>query len=131
MPPDSVVSSAVIPLKQLLEDCSSSSTLIKKLVHASLEQTVKRILELLPHLIRNQGTSETLLTFLHTAFLVLQQQLGPEFTQNAVQEMLHVYTRLVSILNFEQNFHNLEIFKLKLEIFILKLLNGHFSKIMI
>ena len=96
VPSESAVSTAVIPLKQLLEDCSSSSTMIKKLVHASLEQTVKRILELLPHLIRNQGTSETLLSFLHTAFLVLQQQLGPEFTQNAVQEMLHIYTRFVT-----------------------------------
>lgn len=93
MPPDSIVSSSVINLKQLLDDCSSSSTIIKKLVHSSLEQSVKRILELLPHFIRNQGTSETLLCFLHTAFLVLQQQLGAEFTQNAVQEMLHVYTR--------------------------------------
>ncbi|XP_015597326.1 exportin-6-B isoform X2 [Cephus cinctus] len=92
-PPETTVSTAVITLKQLLEDCCSSSTVIKKLLHVCLESTVNRTLELLPEMVRCQGTCEMLLGFLHAAFRVLQQQLGPEFTQNAVQGMLHIYTR--------------------------------------
>ncbi|XP_046621831.1 exportin-6-A isoform X1 [Neodiprion virginianus] len=93
VPPEIVVSSSVLSLKELLEDCRSSSTAIKKLLHTNLESTVNRVLELLPHLIRFSGTCETLLSFLHSAFAVLQQQLGPEYTQNAAQAMLHIFTR--------------------------------------
>lgn len=93
IPPEPLVSSAITAMKQMLEDCCSSSSTIKKMLHTCLETTVNRVLELLPHLIRSQVTCETLMSFLHATFLVLQQQLGPEFTQNAVQGMLHIYTR--------------------------------------
>lgn len=65
------------------------------MLHECLEQTINRTLELLPHFIRHQSTCEALLSFLHAAFLVLQQQLGPEFTQNAIQGMLQIYTRYI------------------------------------
>ncbi|XP_043273966.1 exportin-6 [Venturia canescens] len=93
IPSESTVSSAIVPITQMLEDCCSSSSTIKKMLHSCLEATVNRVLELLPHLIRSQSTCENLMSFLHATFLVLQQQLGPEFTQNAVQGMLLIYTR--------------------------------------
>ncbi|XP_066594212.1 exportin-6 [Prorops nasuta] len=93
VPSDSTISMTVPPLTQLLEDCSSSSTTIKKMLHICLETVINRVLELLPCCIRTQSTCEALLSFLHSTFLVLQQQLGPEFTQNAVQTLLQIYTR--------------------------------------
>lgn len=93
VPSEMVVSSCALSLKELLEDCRSLSTAIKKLLHVNLESTVNRVLELLPHLVRSPATCEALLSFLHSAFEVLQQQLGPEFTQNAAQAMLHIFTR--------------------------------------
>ncbi|XP_012277726.1 exportin-6-A [Orussus abietinus] len=93
VPSEAAIIAALVPLKQLLEDCCPPSTAIKKLLHSCLEGTINRTLELLPHFVRCQGTCESLLTFLHATFLVLQEQLGPEFTQNAVQGILHIYTR--------------------------------------
>lgn len=93
IPSEMVVPSSVLALKEVLEDCRSSSTAIKKLLHANLEPSVNRVLELLPHLVRFPGTCEALLSFLHSAFDVLQQQLGPEYTQNAAQAMLQIFTR--------------------------------------
>ncbi|KAK0179050.1 hypothetical protein PV327_007876 [Microctonus hyperodae] len=93
IPSEVNVSIAVTTLKQLLEDCCSSSTTVKKLLHQCLDVTINRVLELLPHLIRSQKTCEALMSFLNATFMVLQQQLGAEFTQNAVQGMLHIYTR--------------------------------------
>ncbi|XP_024220369.1 exportin-6-A isoform X1 [Bombus impatiens] len=92
-PSESTISITVVPLTQLLEDCSASSTTIKKMLHSCLGSTINRILELLPYMIRCQSVCEILLSFLHSVFSVLQQQLGPEFTQNAVQRMLYIYTR--------------------------------------
>ncbi|XP_034945488.1 exportin-6 isoform X2 [Chelonus insularis] len=86
------VTTAISSLKQLLEDCCSSSTTIKKLLHQCLEPTIHQILELLPQLIHSQHTAEHIMSFLHALFLVLQHQLGPEFTQITVQAMLHIYT---------------------------------------
>lgn len=96
VPSESTISTAVTPLTQLLEDCASSSTTIKKMLHSYLESVISRTLELLPYVIRCQSICEVLLGFLHSAFSVLQQQLGPEFMQNAVQGMLQIYTRFVS-----------------------------------
>lgn len=96
VPSESTISITVVPLTQLLEDCSSSSTMIKKMLHSCLGSTVNRILELLPYMIRCQSICEILLSFLHSVFSVLQQQLGPEFTQNAVQGILHIYTKCVT-----------------------------------
>ncbi|XP_015438006.1 PREDICTED: exportin-6 [Dufourea novaeangliae] len=93
IPSESTISMTVVPLTQLLEDCSSSSTTIKKMLYSCLGSTINRTLELLPYMIRCQSICEILLSFLHSVFSVLQQQLGPEFTQNAVQGMLHIYTR--------------------------------------
>ncbi|XP_026671762.1 exportin-6-B isoform X2 [Ceratina calcarata] len=93
VPSESSISITVVPLTQLLEDCSASSTTIKKMLHSCLGPTINRILELLPYTIRCQSICEILLSFLHSVFSVLQQQLGPEFIQNAVQGMLHIYTR--------------------------------------
>lgn len=95
VPSESTILITITPLNQLLEDCASSSTTIKKMLHSCLESIINRTLELLPYVIRCQSICEVLLSFLHSAFSVLQQQLGPEFTQNAVQGMLHIYTRLV------------------------------------
>lgn len=92
-PSESTISMTVVPLTQLLEDCSASSTTIKKMLHSCLGSTINRTLELLPYMIRCQSVCEILLSFLHSVFSVLQQQLGPEFTQNAVQRMLYIYTR--------------------------------------
>ncbi|KAH0561394.1 hypothetical protein KQX54_016533 [Cotesia glomerata] len=92
IPNDINISSAIVPLKQLLEDCCSLSMTIKKLLYQCLEDTINRVLELLPHLIRSQTTCEIIMNFLHAMFLVLQQQLGVDFTQNAVQGMLNIYT---------------------------------------
>ncbi|EFN86338.1 Exportin-6 [Harpegnathos saltator] len=93
MPSESTISITILPLIQLLEDCASSSTTIKKMLHSCLESIINRTLELLPYVIRCPSICEVLLSFLHSAFSVLQQQLGPEFTQNAVQGMLQIYTR--------------------------------------
>ncbi|XP_012256638.2 exportin-6 [Athalia rosae] len=93
VPPEMIVSSSVLSLKELLEDCRSSSTAIKKLLHANLESVVNRVLELLPHLVKFAKAFEALLSFLHSTFEVLQQQLGPEYTQTAAQTMLHIFTR--------------------------------------
>lgn len=93
VPSESTISITIVPLTQLLEDCSASSTTIKKMLHSCLGSTINRTLELLPFMIRCQSVCEVLLRFLHSVFSVLQQQLGPEFTQNAVQGMLHIYTR--------------------------------------
>ncbi|EZA61560.1 Exportin-6 [Ooceraea biroi] len=93
VPSESTISITVMPLTQLLEDCASSSTTIKKMLHSCLESIINRTLELLSYVIRCQSICEVLLRFLHSAFSVLQQQLGPEFTQNAVQGMLQLYTR--------------------------------------
>lgn len=93
VPSESTISITIVPLTQLLEDCSASSTTIKKMLHSCLGSTINRTLELLPFMIRCQSICEVLLRFLHSVFSVLQQQLGPEFTQNAVQGMLHIYTR--------------------------------------
>lgn len=90
---EEAVVNSVIPLKQLLEDCSSSSTVIKKMLHECLEASVKRVLELLPYLLRCQSTCEAMLSFIHASFLVLQQQFGPELIQEAVQIMLNLFTR--------------------------------------
>jgi hypothetical protein len=95
VPSESIISITVTPLIQLLEDCASSSTTIKKMLHFCLEPIINRTLELLSYVIRCQNVCEVLLNFLHSAFSVLQQQLGPEFTQNAVQGMLQLYTRFV------------------------------------
>lgn len=97
VPSESVISITIMPLIQLLEDCASSSTTIKKMLHACLESIINRTLELLTYVIRCQSICEALLCFLHSAFSVLQQQLGPEFTQNAVQGMLQLYTRFVHL----------------------------------
>lgn len=97
VPSESTISMTVIPLTQLLEDCASSSTTIKKMLHSCLESIINRTLELLPYVIRCQSICEVLLSFLHSAFSVLQQQLGPEFTQNAVQGILQIYTRFVKV----------------------------------
>lgn len=96
VPSESTISMTIVPLTQLLEDCSASSTTIKKMLHSCLRSTINRTLELLPYMIRCQGVCELLLTFLHSVFSVLQQQLGPEFTQNAVQGILHIYTRYIT-----------------------------------
>nr|XP_031828548.1 exportin-6-B isoform X2 [Nomia melanderi] len=93
VPSESAIAITVVPLTQLIEDCSSSSTTIKKMLHSCLGSTINRTLELLPYMIRCQSICEILLSFIHSVFSVLQQQLGPEFTQNAVQGMLHIYTR--------------------------------------
>ncbi|XP_076289185.1 exportin ellipsoid body open isoform X2 [Lasioglossum baleicum] len=93
VPSESTIAITVVPLTQLIEDCSSSSTTIKKMLHSCLGSTINRTLELLPYMIRCQSICEILLSFLNSVFSVLQQQLGPEFTQNAVQGMLHIYTR--------------------------------------
>jgi len=95
VPLESTISVTIMPLTQLLEDCASSSTTIKKMLHSSLESIINRALELLSYVIRCQVICEVLLGFLHSAFSVLQQQLGPEFMQNAVQGMLQLYTRFV------------------------------------
>lgn len=92
---ESTISITIIPLTQVLEDCASSSTTIKKMLHSCLESIINRTLELLSYVIRCQNICELLLSFLHSAFSVLQQQLGPEFMQNAVQGMLQLYTRFV------------------------------------
>ncbi|KAL6260200.1 hypothetical protein P5V15_007735 [Pogonomyrmex californicus] len=93
VPSESTISITIMPLTQLLEDCASSSTTIKKMLHSCLESIINRTLELLSYVIRCQSICEVLLSFLHSAFSVLQQQLGPEFMQNAVQGMLQLYTR--------------------------------------
>lgn len=93
VPSDSTILMTVPSLTQLLEDCSSSSTTVKKMLHSNLKPSIDRSLELLPYLIRCHNVCEVLLNFLHSVFLVLQQQLGPEFTQTAVQGMLQIYTR--------------------------------------
>lgn len=95
VPSESIISITIMPLIQLLEDCASSSTTIKKMLHSCLETIINRTLELLSYVIRCQSICEALLSFLHSVFSVLQQQLGPEFTQNAVQGMLQLYTRFV------------------------------------
>lgn len=95
VPSESTISVTVVPLTQLVQDCSSSSTTIKKMLHSCLGSTINRALELLPYMIRCQSVCEILLSFLHSVFSVLQQQLGPEFTQNAVQGILHIYIRYV------------------------------------
>lgn len=95
VPSESTISIIVMPLTQLLEDCASSSTTIKKMLHSCLESIINRTLELLSYVIRCQSICELLLSFLHSTFSVLQQQLGPEFMQNAVQGMLQLYTRFV------------------------------------
>lgn len=92
VPLESTISITIMPLTQLLEDCASSSTTIKKMLHSCLEPIINRTLELLSYVIRCQIICEVL-GFLHSAFSVLQQQLGPEFMQNAVQGMLQLYTR--------------------------------------
>lgn len=94
VPLESTISITIMPLTQLLEDCASSSTTIKKMLHSCLEPIINRTLELLSYVIRCQIICEVL-GFLHSAFSVLQQQLGPEFMQNAVQGMLQLYTRFV------------------------------------
>ncbi|XP_043495290.1 exportin-6-A [Polistes fuscatus] len=93
LPSDSTILTIVPSLTQLLEDCSSSSTTVKKMLHSNLKPSIDRSLELLPYLIRYHNICEVVLNFLYSVFLVLQQQLGPEFTQSAVQEMLQIYTR--------------------------------------
>ncbi|XP_020297915.1 exportin-6-B [Pseudomyrmex gracilis] len=93
VPSESTISITIMPLIQLVEDCASSSTIIKKMLHSCLESIINRTLELLSYVIRCQNICEVLLSFLHSAFSVLQQQLGPEFMQNAVQGMLQLYTR--------------------------------------
>ncbi|XP_011308703.1 exportin-6 [Fopius arisanus] len=91
IPSDVTISTSITPLKQLLEDCCSSSTSIKKLLHECLQETITRALEILPHVVRSQAC-ESLMHFLHSVFHVLQQQLGAEFIQGAVQGMLQIYS---------------------------------------
>ncbi|EZA62954.1 Exportin-6-B, partial [Ooceraea biroi] len=98
VPSESPISIMVMPLTQLLEDCASSSMTIKKMLHWCLESIINRTLELLSYVIRCQSICEMLLSFLHSAFSVLQQQLGSEFTQNAVQGMLQLCTRSHNLL---------------------------------
>ncbi|KAI4499252.1 hypothetical protein M0802_005512 [Mischocyttarus mexicanus] len=93
LPSDSTILMIVPSLTQLLEDCSSSSTTVKKMLHSNLKSSIERSLEFLPYLIRYHNICEVVLNFLYSVFLVLQQQLGPEFTQTAVQGMLQIYTR--------------------------------------
>lgn len=95
VPSESIIPITFLPLIQLVKDCASSSTIIKKMLHSCLESIINRTLELLPYVIRCPSICEALLSFLHSAFSVLQQQLGPEFMQNAVQGMLQIYTRFV------------------------------------
>lgn len=103
VPSDSTILMTIPSLTQLLEDCSSSSTTIKKMLHSNLKPSIDRSLELLPYLIRYHNVCEVVLNFLHSVFLVLQQQLGPEFTQTAVQGMLQIYTRYIYMICFKFN----------------------------
>lgn len=102
VPLESTISITIMPLTQLLEDCASSSTTIKKMLHSCLESIINRTLELLSYVIRCQIICEVLLGFLHSTFSVLQQQLGPEFMQNAVQGMLQLYTRFVQSITLQR-----------------------------
>lgn len=101
VPSESTISITIMPLIQLVEDCASSSTIIKKMLHSCLESIINRTLELLSYVMRCQNICEVLLSFLHSAFSVLQQQLGPEFMQSAVQGMLQLYTRFVQYIKIE------------------------------
>lgn len=91
IPNDIIIITTINPLIQIINDCSSSSTNIKRLLHQCFLTTINRILEILPQFIHN-NSSEILMNFLHSIFLVLQQQLGSEFIKNSVQKMLHIYT---------------------------------------
>ncbi|XP_063983905.1 exportin-6 isoform X2 [Diachasmimorpha longicaudata] len=91
IPSETSVNTSTTHLKQLVEDCCSSSTSIKKMLHECIQETINRILELLPHLVRSQAC-EGLMNFLHAVFHVLQQQLGADFIQRAVQGMLQIYS---------------------------------------
>lgn len=95
-PSNPTLTTSLTALTQLLDDCSSASTTIKKMLHPCLITTIDRALEILDYIIKCQNTAELVLIFLHSTFLVLQQQLGPEFIGKTVQELLNIYTRYIS-----------------------------------
>lgn len=93
IPPESNIVVALVSLKQILEDCSSSSTVIKKLLLECMKPCIERTIQLLPHFMHNENTFKLLLSFLHTTIMVLQHQLGPEFIANTIKTLLELYTR--------------------------------------
>lgn len=92
-PSESNIIVAMIPLKQILEDCSSSSTIIKKMLLECMKPCIEQTIHLLPHYMHSEITFKLLLSFLHTTFMVLQHQLGSHFTANTIKNLLQLYSR--------------------------------------